>query len=97
MRGAGTGTYGQGVPLRGGVVLKTRRLNKLCWSNEQGVPAEAGFKLWQLDTQARQQGLELRIHPSTKRVATVGRHFTGSSGGVSNGAGRLYFNGGTLS
>jgi len=82
LRGAGTGTYGQGVPLHGGVVLDTTGLDSLPALNDERVRAGAGLRIHKLDAAARQRGRELRMHPSTKRAATIGGYFTGGSGGI---------------
>ena len=41
-RGAGTGNYGQGVPLRGGIMINTRNLNKIVSINKESARVEAG-------------------------------------------------------
>jgi FAD/FMN-containing dehydrogenase len=82
MRGTGTGTYGQGVPLEGGIVLDTSRLTGLLWMNERAFRARAGQRMHDIDVEARKLGRELRMHPSTKRIATIGGFFCGGSGGV---------------
>ena len=82
LRGAGTGTYGQGVPLHGGVVLETTGLDGLLAVDDQRVRAGAGLRIHKLDARLRKQGRELRMHPSTKRAATIGGYFTGGSGGI---------------
>lgn len=82
VRGAGSGTYGQGVPLYGGVVLDMTGLDRLVWIKPDGVRAQAGHRILHLDQEARKLGVELRMHPSTKRTATIGGYFTGGSGGV---------------
>lgn len=82
IRGAGSGTYGQGVPLYGGVVLDMTGLDRLVWIRPDAVRAQAGHRILHLDQAARKLGVELRMHPSTKRTATIGGYFTGGSGGV---------------
>lgn len=82
MRGSGSGTYGQGVPLMGGVVMDMTRHDKPIWMTRDAVRAQAGHRILHLDQAARAQGTELRMHPSTKRTATIGGYFTGGSGGI---------------
>lgn len=82
MRGSGSGTYGQGVPLQGGVVMDMTRYDKPIWMSEDAVRAQAGHRILHLDQAARARGRELRMHPSTKRTATIGGYFTGGSGGI---------------
>lgn len=83
VRGAGTGNYGQAMPLRGGVVLDLSQHNKML-SIERGVArAMAGVRLLDLDEAAQaHSGQEQRMHPSTLRNATLGGFICGGSGGV---------------
>lgn len=83
IRGAGTGNYGQSVPLHGGVVLDMSGYNQLLWTRGGAVRAQAGVRLWDLEKEARaEHGLELRCMPSTYRSATVGGLFGGGFGGI---------------
>jgi FAD/FMN-containing dehydrogenase len=82
-RGAGTGNYGQAMPLSGGVVLDLTRLNRVIDIKPDRVRAEAGIVLEKLDEQTRHAvGGEIRFHPSTYRMATLGGFLAGGSGGV---------------
>lgn len=81
-RGAGTGNYGQAVPLEGGVILDMTAMDRIL-SFEAGIAeVEAGATLMQVDAWARHQGWELRLWPSTKRTATVGGFVGGGGAGV---------------
>jgi FAD/FMN-containing dehydrogenase len=82
VRGAGTGNYGQCMPLAGGVVLDTTRMAGIEWHRGSVVRAQAGIRLIDLDTALRPSGWECRLHPSTKRTATLGGFVAGGSGGV---------------
>ncbi|MEB3243853.1 MAG: FAD-binding oxidoreductase [Cyanobacteriota bacterium] len=84
MRGAGTGNYGQCVPLAGGVVLDMSGLARLRGvDGETGaVEAEAGCLLADLDRQLLPHGRALRLAPSTYRSATLGGFIAGGSGGI---------------
>lgn len=82
VRGAGSGTYGQAVPLVGGVVLDTTRLETTLWMTDHSVRAQTGARITHIDDAARWRGRELRMHPSTKRTATIGGFFAGGSGGI---------------
>jgi FAD binding domain len=46
------------------------------------VRAAAGAKMHDIDLKARPSGFELRMHPSTKRTATIGGFVAGGSGGI---------------
>jgi FAD/FMN-containing dehydrogenase len=82
-RGAGTGNYGQAMPLSGGVVLDLSSLQRVVSVSRDRVRAEAGVILEQLDDHTRTEvGGEMRFHPSTYRMATLGGFIAGGSGGV---------------
>lgn len=82
VRGAGTGNYGQAVPLEGGVILDMAALDAIEWIKPGLVRVGAGRKMVAVDAETRRQGFELRMHPSTKRLATIGGFVAGGSGGV---------------
>lgn len=82
LRGAGTGNYGQVVPLHGGVVLDMTGFNSFLWARDGAGRAQAGIRLADFDKHARSAGLELRCMPSTFRVATLGGLFGGGFGGI---------------
>jgi FAD/FMN-containing dehydrogenase len=83
VRGAGTGNYGQAVPLQGGVVLDLQKMDRILTIGHEGVAVcEPGVKLGALETYAREQGWELRCYPSTVAKASLGGFLGGGSGGV---------------
>jgi FAD/FMN-containing dehydrogenase len=82
-RGAGTGNYGQAMPLSGGVVLNLADMNRVREIRPGAVVAEAGAIIADIDAATRaHSGQELRMHPSTYRTATIGGFIAGGSGGV---------------
>jgi FAD/FMN-containing dehydrogenase len=83
VRGAGTGNYGQCVPLEGGIVLDLSLMDKLEEITPDGVAVcQPGMRLGQLETEARKKGWELRMYPSTLVKASVGGFLAGGSGGI---------------
>jgi FAD/FMN-containing dehydrogenase len=82
VRGAGTGNYGQCVPLHGGVILDMTRMQEILWLKPGVARVEAGVKLAALDKKAREIGWEMRMAPSTYRTATIGGFIAGGSGGI---------------
>ncbi len=83
VRGAGTGNYGQAMPLAGGVILNLLDLNRVKEIRPGSVVAEAGAIISKIDDECRaDSGQELRLHPSTYRTATIGGFIAGGSGGV---------------
>lgn len=82
-RGAGTGNYGQAMPLSGGCILNLSKFNKIKEIKEGSIIVEPGAVLLAIDREARAHSRqELRMHPSTKRTATIGGFIAGGSGGV---------------
>lgn len=82
VRGAGTGNYGQCIPLEGGVILDIYKLNNIKWIKPGLACVEPGVKMAAFDKQAREMGWELRMVPSTYRTATIGGFIEGGSGGI---------------
>ena len=81
-RGAGTGNYGQCVPLYGGAVIDFARLDRILSIEDGVVRAEAGARLGTIEAAARLVGWELRCMPSTWVKSTIGGFFCGGSGGI---------------
>ena len=82
VRAGGTGNYGQAVPLEGGVLLDINSLNAVEWHKPGITRVQAGAKMHDIDALTRPAGFELRMHPSTKRSATIGGFVAGGSGGI---------------
>lgn len=83
VRGAGTGNYGQAVPLQGGIVLDMTAMQKIEWVRPYRVRCEAGVRLAALDEACRTAvGGELRLFPSTVKTATIGGFIAGGSTGI---------------
>jgi FAD/FMN-containing dehydrogenase len=82
VRGAGTGNYGQCVPLQGGVVLDTSKMNRINWIRSGLACVEPGVKMASFDKKAREIGWELRMAPSTYRTASIGGFIGGGSVGM---------------
>ena len=82
VRGAGTGNYGQCVPLHGGISLDTSRLSRVLEIGAGWARVEAGIVLHDLNEAARATGQQLRMWPSTERVATLGGFIAGGHSGI---------------
>lgn len=89
VRGAGTGNYGQCVPLQGGLVLDMSLMQKVHWVEPGMACVEPGVKMAALDKVTKASGWELRMAPSTYRTATIG----GFVGGGSVGMGSITYGG----
>ncbi|MEL6167566.1 MAG: FAD-binding oxidoreductase [Pseudomonadota bacterium] len=82
-RGAGTGNYGQAMPLAGGCVIHLRHLDKVKEVAPGRVICEPGILLKDLDAACKEaSGQELRMFSSTWATATIGGFIAGGSGGV---------------
>ena len=82
VRGGATGNYGQAVPLRGGVLLDMTAMARVLGARPGWLRVEPGAKMGAIDSTLQDTGWELRLHPSTKRTATIGGFVAGGSGGV---------------
>lgn len=80
-RGKGTGNYGQGIPMHGGVVLDTRRVNRVVEVGEGLIRAEAGATMVALEQAANAADQQLWMYPSTAQ-STLGGFLSGGSGGT---------------
>jgi FAD/FMN-containing dehydrogenase len=81
-RGAGTGNYGQAMPLTGGVLLNLAEMNKVRSIEWGRVVCEPGALLIDVDKAAQASGQELRMFPSTRGTASIAGFVAGGSGGV---------------
>ena len=82
-RGAGTGNYGQAMPLAGGCVMHLRHLDTVREIHPGRVISEPGVLLKDLDAACKEHsGQEIRMFSSTWATATIGGFIAGGSGGV---------------
>ncbi len=83
VRGAGTGNYGQAMPLAGGCVLHMKNMAAVKAVYPGRVVVESGCLLKDLDAATKaHSGQELRMFSSTWATATIGGFIAGGSGGV---------------
>ena len=81
-RGAGTGNYGQALPLSGGCVMHLRHMNTVKEVHPGRVICEPGVLLKDLDAACKEHsGQEIRMFSSTWATATIGGFIAGGSGG----------------
>lgn len=81
-RGGGTGNYGQAVPLKGGALIDFTAMNHILWNRPGVLRVQAGAKMGAIDEALQPFGWEQRLHPSTKRTATIGGFVAGGSSGI---------------
>ena len=82
-RGAGTGNYGQAMPLEGGCILHLIHMNAVKDVAPGRVVVEPGCLLKDLDAACIEaSGQEIRMFSSTWATATIGGFIAGGSGGV---------------
>lgn len=89
-RGGGTGNYGQSMPVEGGVLVDCTGLDRILWLRDGVVRAGAGAVMQAIEAETLKAGWELRFHPSTWKMATIG----GFVGGGTTGCGAINY--GTL-
>jgi FAD/FMN-containing dehydrogenase len=80
-RGKGTGNYGQGIPLNGGLVIDTSRARTIIEVGKGFITADSGAVIAQLENAAWSTGQQLLIYPSTAQ-STIGGFLSGGSGGT---------------
>jgi len=82
-RGAGTGNYGQAMPLAGGCVMHMRHMAEVVEVHPGRVIVQPGCLLKDVDAHCKaESGQELRMFSSTWATATIGGFIAGGSGGV---------------
>jgi FAD/FMN-containing dehydrogenase len=81
-RGGGTANFGQSVPLHGGVLLDMTGYSGVVWAKPGVARVRGGTIMSEVDDATRPTGWELRIHPSTKRSATVAGFLAGGHAGI---------------
>ena len=83
VRAGGTGNYGQAMPLKGGVVLDLSKLDRIKSIDFGKLRVEAGAKLVRIDQACQDRSKqELRFHPSTLKMGTIGGFIAGGSSGI---------------
>jgi FAD/FMN-containing dehydrogenase len=82
VRGGGTGNYGQCVPLHGGIVLDLTRLSQVLAVERGWARVQAGIGIHDLNQAAALTGQQLRMWPSTARIATLGGFIAGGHSGI---------------
>jgi FAD/FMN-containing dehydrogenase len=80
-RGKGTGNYGQGIPMAGGLVLDVSRARAILDLGDGFVTAEAGAQMVVLEQAAWNAGQALWMYPSTAH-SSIGGFLSGGSGGT---------------
>ena len=82
-RGAGTGNYGQAMPLAGGCVMHMDKMAAIKEIAAGRVVVQPGCLLKDLDAATKaDSGQEIRMFSSTWATATIGGFIAGGSGGV---------------
>lgn len=80
-RGKGTGNYGQGIPMSGGLVLDMTRARAITEVGDGYLTAEAGTTMVMVETTANKAGQQVLMYPSTAQ-STLGGFLSGGSGGT---------------
>ncbi len=83
VRGGGVGYTGGAVPVRGGIVLATRRLNRIIEINKADLVAivEPGVTNYELQTAVEQQGMYYPPDPSSWKESFIGGNIALNAGG----------------
>jgi alkyldihydroxyacetonephosphate synthase len=83
-RGGGSGTQGAVVPIRGGIVLDLRSMDRILEVDEENytVRAEAGVNGADLEAHLNSLGLMCPHYPASAELATVGGYLAALGSGV---------------
>ena len=71
VRGGGTTNFGQSIPLEGGVIIDSRKLNRILEVTDTSITAQAGAFQGDVDACARERSRELKVLVTTFATATV--------------------------
>lgn len=82
-RGAGSGFTGGSLPVEGGVVLSTERMNAILEIDADNLTAavEPGVVLWDFQQEAEKLGLFYPPDPSSLKFSTIGGNIAECAGG----------------
>jgi alkyldihydroxyacetonephosphate synthase len=82
--GGGSGTQGGAAPLYGGIVLDTKRLDRILEIDERSltVRAQAGINGTTLEWALNERGLTLPHYPASANCATLGGYLAARGSGV---------------
>jgi FAD/FMN-containing dehydrogenase len=82
LRGGGTSNFGQTIPLEGGIIVDTLRLNRVLAIAEASVTAEGGALHGDVENAVRARGRELTLLTTTYASATVAGWVGGGHVGI---------------
>ncbi|MCU1482402.1 MAG: dehydrogenase [Subtercola sp.] len=80
-RGKGTGNYGQGIPMQGGLVLDMSKARGIIEVGDGFITVEAGTPMVMIEQAANAAGQQILMYPSTAQ-STIGGFLSGGSGGT---------------
>ncbi len=82
--GGGSGSQGGAAPLYGGIILDTKRLNRILEIDEQSlvVRAQSGIIGTTLEWELNERGLTLPHYPASANCATLGGYLAARGSGV---------------
>lgn len=82
--GGGSGTQGGALPTYGGIILDTKRLNRIIEIDEKtlSVTAQAGINGTQLEWALNERGLTLPHYPASANCATLGGYLAPRGSGT---------------
>jgi FAD/FMN-containing dehydrogenase len=97
MRGAGTGNYGQSVPVQGGLLVDMRHYAGLVTLSDASAIVRGGTRLGVAEDSIRAQGRELRLLPTSYKKSQTAGFVAGGAGGLGSITYGMLWDGNVLS
>ncbi|HEV7665559.1 MAG TPA: FAD-binding oxidoreductase [Chloroflexota bacterium] len=82
LRGAGTGNYGQSVPVHGGILVDMRHYAGVTALSATTATVRAGTRIAVAEETIREQGRELHLMPTSYRKSQTAGFVAGGAGGL---------------
>jgi FAD/FMN-containing dehydrogenase len=97
MRGAGTGNYGQSVPVQGGLLVDMRHYAGVAALSETSAIIRSGTRIAVAEDTIRAQGRELRLLPTSYKKSQTAGFVAGGAGGLGSITYGMLWDGNVLS
>jgi FAD/FMN-containing dehydrogenase len=97
MRGAGTGNYGQSVPVHGGLLVDMRHYAGVVSVSDSSTVVRSGTRISVAEDVIRAEGRELRLMPTSYKKSQTAGFVAGGAGGLGSITYGMLWDGNVLS